>query len=204
MMIALERHRHERLSSTVTETPPPQSEPTGPVPATGLKRFLFVVLGLFFVGMAYLGAILPGLPTTPWVLLASYFFSRSSPRLERWLKRSPFFGTIIHDWEKHRGIRRPVKILASCIMVPVVSCSIAFTNLPVWVKCCIGGLAVTGLCVIWLVVPTAPTPGRSGPGARSHRARPRSSAYPERMPRTRWPPLSAYASSRAKDSSSAA
>lgn len=128
-----------------------------PVPqATGLKRLLFVTLGLFFVGMAYLGAILPGLPTTPWVLLASYFFSRSSPRLERWLKRSPFFGTLIRDWEEHRGIRRPVKILSTCIIVPVVSASIAFTGLPVWVKCVIGGMAAVGVSVIWFVVPTAP------------------------------------------------
>jgi uncharacterized membrane protein YbaN (DUF454 family) len=46
------------------------------------------------------------------VLLASYCFGKSSPRLERWLTRSPVFGKLIHDWEKHRGIRRPVKVFA--------------------------------------------------------------------------------------------
>jgi len=131
------------------------TDPPVPQRVTGLKRVLFVALGLVFVGMAYLGAILPGLPTTPWVLLASYFFSRSSPRLERWLKRSPFFGTLIRDWEQHRGIRRPIKIFSTCVIIPVVSASIAFTGLPVWVKCVIGGLAATGVAVIWLVVPTA-------------------------------------------------
>ena len=133
----------------------PVPDPAVPPRATGLKRVLFVALGLFFVGMAYLGAILPGLPTTPWVLLASYFFGRSSPRLERWLKRSPFFGTLIRDWEEHRGIRRPIKIFSTCLIIPVVSASIAFTGLPVWVKCVIGGLAATGVAVIWLVIPTA-------------------------------------------------
>ena len=106
------------------------------------------------VCLAYLGAILPGLPTTPWVLLASYCFARSSPRLERWLKRSPFFGRLLHDWEKHRGIRRPVKVVAVLLVVSVVSLSIAFGGLPVWVKWVIGGLAAIGVTVIVFVVPT--------------------------------------------------
>ena len=122
--------------------------------AAGVRRFLYVVAGLICVGLAYLGAILPGLPTTPWVLLASYCFSRSSPRLERWLKRSPIFGKLLHDWEKHRGIRRPVKIIAVCLVVTVVSLSIALGGLPVWLKWTIGALAAIGVCVIVFVVPT--------------------------------------------------
>jgi uncharacterized membrane protein YbaN (DUF454 family) len=122
--------------------------------ATGLRRFLYVIAGLVCVGLAYLGAILPGLPTTPWVLLASYCFSKSSPRLERWLKRSPIFGRLLHDWETHRGIRRPVKIVAVCLVVTVVSLSIIFGGLPVWLKWTIGALAAIGMCVIVFVVPT--------------------------------------------------
>jgi uncharacterized protein len=131
---------------------------TRPEPAqkllTGPRRLLFVVVGLLCVALAYLGAILPGLPTTPWVLLASYCFARSSPRLERWLKRSPFFGRLLHDWEKHRGIRRPVKMLSVSLVVIVVSLSIVFGGLPVWVKWVIGFLAAIGVSVIVFVVPT--------------------------------------------------
>ena len=97
---------------------------------------------------------MPGLPTTPWVILASYCFSKSSPRLERWLKRSPIFGKLLRDWEEHRGIRRPVKIFAVCMVVTVVSLSITLGGLPVWVKCVIGGLAAIGVCMIMFVVPT--------------------------------------------------
>ena len=130
-------------------------KPPPPVmPATGVRRLLYIVLGLLFVVMAYIGAIMPGIPTTPFVLLASYFFSRSSPRLSRWLKRTPYFGHMLHDWETHRGLRRSIKITASCIIVPVVSASIIFTPLPTWVKITIGCLAGIGLCVIWLVLPT--------------------------------------------------
>lgn len=115
---------------------------------------LYLVAGLLCVGLAYLGALLPGLPTTPWLLLASYCFARSSPRLERWLKRSPVFGRLLRDWEEHRGIRRPVKVVAVILVVTVVSLSLTLGHLPVAVKWVIGGLALVGLSVIVFVVPT--------------------------------------------------
>jgi uncharacterized membrane protein YbaN (DUF454 family) len=131
----------------------PNTQPKPPL-ATGPKRLLFVAAGLGCVGLAYLGAIVPGLPTVPWALAASYFFARSSPRLERWLKRSPFFGKLIRDWEEHRGVRRGVKVFAVCMIVTVVSISIVFGGLPVWLRWTIGGLATVGICTVVLVVPT--------------------------------------------------
>src|SRR6478752_3338885 len=92
-----------------------------PAPATGLRRGLYLAAGLGCVGLAYLGAVLPGLPTTPWVLLASGCFARSSPRLQAWLRRSPVFGRLLRDWDEHRGIRRPVKAVAAMLIVVVVS-----------------------------------------------------------------------------------
>ena len=144
-------------AAPVTPAIPAGAGPLGPPHpklARGLTRFLYVSAGLVCVGLAYLGAILPGLPTTPWVLLAGYCFSRSSPRLERWLKNSPVFGRLLRDWEEHRGIRRPVKVFAVCLIVTVVSLSIAFGGLPIWVRWVIGGCAVIGLCTILFVVPT--------------------------------------------------
>ena len=133
------------------DRPAPEPHPTL---ATGPRRFLFVAAGIMCVGLAYLGAILPGLPTTPWVLLASYCFARSSPRLERWLKRSPIFGRLLRDWHTHRGIRRPVKVIAVVLVVSVVSLSIILGGLPVWAKWVIGALAAVGVTVIVFVVPT--------------------------------------------------
>src|SRR5947209_5887636 len=127
---------------------PPDSDTAPPRLATGPRRLLYVAAGLFCVGMAYLGAVLPGLPTTPWVLLASYYFSKSSPRLERWLKRSPLFGKLLRDWDEHRGIRRPVKVLAVGLVVVVVTLSLTFGPLPVWAKWVVGGLATVGVCTI--------------------------------------------------------
>lgn len=123
--------------------------------ATGPKRLLLLGAGFASLGFAYLGAILPGLPTTPWVLLASYCFGRSSPRMARWIRRSPFFGTLIRDWETHRGVRRPVKVLAVCAVVVVVTLSVVLTSLPDWLKATIAGLAGVGVLTIVFVVPTA-------------------------------------------------
>jgi uncharacterized protein len=119
-----------------------------------VRRTLYLAAGVVCVGLAYLGVLLPGLPATPWVLLAGYCFSRSSPRLERWLKRSPVFGRLLCDWEEHRGIRLPLKVVAVCLVVSVVTVSIVYGELPVWVKCVIGGLAAVGVSVIVFVVPT--------------------------------------------------
>ncbi len=122
------------------------------------KRALFVTAGLLCVGLAGLGAVLPGLPTTPWVLLASYCFARSSPRLYRWLRHSPFFGRIIRDWEEHRGVRLRTKLVAVTMVVIVVSLSLTFGGLPDWVKCTIAGLAACGMGTILFVVPTVKLP----------------------------------------------
>jgi uncharacterized membrane protein YbaN (DUF454 family) len=129
------------------------SEQPAPPLATGWRRVLYVGLGLVFVGFGYLGVILPGVPATPFLMIASYFFVRSSPRLHRWLMRSPVFGPLLRDWERHRGIRRPIKIFAVCMVVTVVSCSVAFSHVPVWAKCGITALALVGITTI-LCVPT--------------------------------------------------
>lgn len=145
--------------------PGPAVKPPAPAPATGLRRGLYLVAGFAALGMAYLGALLPGLPTTPWVLLASGCFARSSPRLQRWLRRSPVFGRLLCDWDEHRGIRRPVKAVAAVLIVTVVSLSVLSGRLPVWARWATGGLAACGLCVVLFVVPTVPNRVPDEPGA---------------------------------------
>lgn len=126
-----------------------------PVRARGLKRLAYMAVGLVCVVLAVSGALIPGVPTTPWVLLASYCFARSSERLDNWLRGAPVFGRLIADWEQYRGIRRPVKVMAVCTVVTVVTLSITFSGLPVLVKWMIGIWAGIGVCTILFVVPTA-------------------------------------------------
>jgi uncharacterized membrane protein YbaN (DUF454 family) len=84
------------------------------------SRVIFLLLGWGFVGLAVLGVFLPLLPTTPFLLLASSCFLRSSPRWQRWLKANRLFGPMIRDWDEHRAVRRPVKVVAVAVVSAVL------------------------------------------------------------------------------------
>lgn len=120
----------------------------GPRPLHGLRRAFSVVMGLFFVALAFLGALLPVLPTTPFLLLASYFFVRSSPRLNGWLLRSRLFGGLLRDWQQHRAVRPRVKLTAVVVLVVVVTTSLLVTSPPWPLMLLIIGLALIGLFVV--------------------------------------------------------
>lgn len=77
----------------------------------GTRRFALKAVGLFSVGLGLLGAFLPLLPTTPFVLLASVCFARSSPRLNEWLHEHDTLGPPLRAWEEHRALPRRAKLV---------------------------------------------------------------------------------------------
>lgn len=84
------------------------------------------LLGLVALGLGILGIVLPLLPTTPFLLLAAWGFSRSSPRVHSWLIGHPRLGPPILDWRTHRAISRRAKGVAmiAIIATPLVSIAI--------------------------------------------------------------------------------
>lgn len=84
-----------------------------------MKRALFIVFGLVAVGMGVLGVVLPGLPTTPFLLLASWLFYRSSPRLQQWLLAS-WLGKYIRNYQRRGGMTATQKAGAIGMMVVMV------------------------------------------------------------------------------------
>ena len=119
-----------------------------PPPVTGPKRIVFMVLaGLFFV-LGALGAILPVLPTTPFLLLTSYFLARSSPRLNRWLLASRFFGPILKDWQQLGGVRPDVKVKAIMIVLLAVALSLWLTDLSSTLRWIVAATSLMGIGVI--------------------------------------------------------
>jgi hypothetical protein len=125
------------------------------LPITGLRRGLYVVLGLFFVGLGVLGALLPILPTTPFLLLASWFFVHSSPALQAWLLRLPVFGSLLRDWETQRAVPARAKWTAYVLIPSMIAASTFLADLS-WpmtaLVCALGGI---GLVVVWRL-PVAP------------------------------------------------
>lgn len=73
--------------------------------ARGLKRVWYLALAGGSFGMTIVGFLVPGVPTVPFLLGTSYYLARSSPRLNRLLRRSWFFGPILVDYETYGGLR---------------------------------------------------------------------------------------------------
>ncbi|MEM9380552.1 MAG: YbaN family protein [Planctomycetota bacterium] len=85
------------------------------------ERALWVVGGLVFVAVGAIGVVVPGLPTTPLLLLAAACFARSSPRLYAWLLRNKTFGPMIEDYRAGRGVSARVKATALSMMTIFVT-----------------------------------------------------------------------------------
>ena len=74
-----------------------------------MKSFLFIT-GIISLILGLVGAVLPVLPTTPFILLSAYCFSKSSKRFYLWLINMPKFGILIQDWNEKGTINRKSKI----------------------------------------------------------------------------------------------
>ena len=70
-------------------------------------RFVLIAAGWISLALGLIGILLPVLPTTPFVILAAFLFSKGSPRLHGWLVSRPYLGRLVLDWERHGVIRKP-------------------------------------------------------------------------------------------------
>ena len=81
-----------------------------------LVRLLFVFIGSIFVGFAVIGIFLPGLPTTPFLILAAYFYIRSSKKLYNWLINNKILGIYIKGYLSGKGMPLRAKIISLILM----------------------------------------------------------------------------------------
>lgn len=77
-----------------------------------IKRWGWFILGWVMVALGFIGALLPVMPTTIFLILAAGCFSHSSPRFERWLLEHRWFGPPIRRWREKGAIPRKAKIIA--------------------------------------------------------------------------------------------
>jgi len=89
-----------------------------------LVRGLLWLGGTVSLALGALGVVLPGLPTTPLVLLAAACFARASPRLHQWMMNHRWMGPMLRDWERDRSLTRRSKTIAVGSMLLMVSLSI--------------------------------------------------------------------------------
>ncbi|WP_171123795.1 MULTISPECIES: YbaN family protein [unclassified Ruegeria] len=87
-------------------------------------QYVWAALGLLSVALAVVGIALPLLPTVPFLLLAAFFFARSSSRLHNWLITHRVFGPMILDWQSSGAIRPAAKKAATLSIAAVFGISI--------------------------------------------------------------------------------
>ncbi len=116
-------------------------------------RLIYLSIGWIFTALGFVGAFLPFLPTTPFLLVAVWAFSKSSPKLRRWLFSHPKFGHHLKNWFEKGAIDRKAKILSLSFMGISLGISIIISEniyMPI-------ALAVLMLLVATFIV-TRPSP----------------------------------------------
>ncbi|MHB8948514.1 MAG: YbaN family protein [Rhodoferax sp.] len=130
------------------------SEPAATAAHPRWQRWLWLVCGAVCLATGLIGVALPLLPTTPFILLAAYCFSRGSVRYEQWLLQHQRFGPMVRDWRAHRAVPLRAKQFATVMMG--LSSVLAWWFMPPLVRW------IPGLCcaavAVWLW--RLPTPRR--------------------------------------------
>lgn len=107
-----------------------------------MRTILFKIAGYSAVALGFAGIFLPVLPTTPFLLLAVWCFSRSAPRLNRWLMGNRFFGSYLRDYRSGRGIPVSVKFAIVVMLWSTISFSAIVLTDRVWVKILLFGVSL--------------------------------------------------------------
>ena len=115
----------------------------------GLWRVVYIFLATVFFVSGMFDVVLPVLPTTPFLLLMSYFLIRSSPWLYKRFIRLAIVGTPIRDWREKRGVRRHVKMVAYVMILGVVVITLLSTQIGLLIKVSTLSLVAIGIGVIW-------------------------------------------------------
>jgi len=104
---------------------------------------LLAFLGIISLGLGIIGAFLPLLPTTPFVLLSAYLFAKSSDKMHNWIMNHKIFGQLIRNFNEDKAIPLHAKILAIAMM----SISILFSIFTIargklWLQILLAAIAI--------------------------------------------------------------
>lgn len=109
-----------------------------------IKRIALLILGHVSLALGLIGIMVPVLPTTPFLLLASFCFYKSSDRLHAWLMNHPLFGNRLKNYIEHRAVSRRTKITAIAFLWTSLLVSMILINIGyVRVIMTLVGIAVT-------------------------------------------------------------
>ena len=108
-----------------------------------IRQKLFLMVGCTSLALGFAGVFLPVLPTTPFILLSAFCFSRSSPRLHRWLLSHPTFGALLSDWENGGVIRPRAKLCSILLMNGFIAYALLFPRTQLLLKAILATIAIS-------------------------------------------------------------
>lgn len=98
-----------------------------------MKTLFWRSLVVIFVILGFIGALLPGMPTTVFLILAAWAASKGWPQMDAWLLNHPKYGATLRAWRENGTVPRKAKWIA-CSMMLVSAIIMLFTNAPLAVK----------------------------------------------------------------------
>jgi len=116
LSVALQSLSNEEILEFILDTHKPSKNP--------VVRWLWTGLGSIFVVFAVIGTIVPGWPTTSWLVAAGFCFGRSSRRMFRWLLTNRFFGNALLEYYK---AGRALPLHSKIIIIGIISLVSAFS-----------------------------------------------------------------------------
>ena len=109
-----------------------------------MRRMLYILVGSIAVVLGAVGAVVPMLPTVPFLMLAAFCFARSSDRLDRWLKNTKLYRENLKDLAERRGMTKRAKIRVMVTVTILMSIGFALMGMKGIVTGCIA------LACIWI------------------------------------------------------
>lgn len=118
-------------------------------------KALFIILGTLSLGLGILGIIIPGLPTTPFVLLTAGLYARSSKRLHNWMVNHRAIGSYILRYRRNKGLTKREKLYAIIMMWAMILISGLLFITSAAVHLILLAAGITGTVVMGWIVPSA-------------------------------------------------
>ena len=114
-----------------------------------IRTLFYLILGWLAVILGIVGIFLPLLPTTPFALLATYAFARSSPKMHQWILKQKRLGPLIQRWQLYRVIPLRAKITATLLITLLFSLSLSLAQISLPLQIGMGLIIALVLIYIW-------------------------------------------------------
>lgn len=114
-----------------------------------MKTVFWRSLVVIFIILGFIGALLPGMPTTVFLILAAWAASKGWPQMDAWLLNHPKYGATIRAWREQGTVPRKAKWFASVMML-ISAIVMLFTSAPFWVKVFTNLIMLSVAIWLWL------------------------------------------------------